>query len=329
MLARRPLSAPEARSVFRGVAAGELSDLQAAALLAALKIRGETGAILEGAALALLEEAVPFPRLGGAVADCCGTGGDGAGTFNISTAVAFVAAEAGLPVVKHGNRASSSRCGSADLLERVGVRIEMSPRRALACLRSCKVTYLHAPACHPAVGRVAAVRRALGTRTVFNLLGPLLNPARPSFRLLGVCAEELVRPMAMALAGLGCEKALVVHGSGLDEVALHGPSTAIRIDGETFTDLTLTPEEAGLDRHPVASLQARGPAESARLCLSVLAGEGPPGPESAVAINAGALLWIAGVEPTLRSGARRAGEILRSGRARSRLDRLVEASRGA
>ena len=328
-LALRELTAKEATALFRRLASGGMDDIQAAALLAAIKTRGESDQVLLGAAEALLEAAVPFPPPAGRHADCCGTGGDGMGTINISTAVAFVAAEAGVPVAKHGNRAVSSRCGSADLLEALGVRIEMPRERALACLEQCGVTYLHAPIYHPAVGKIAAVRRALGTRTIFNLLGPLLNPARPPIRLIGVYSGSLVLPMARALAGLGCEAGLVVHGSGLDEIALHGPTTAARVEDGQVTSLTLTPREAGLRSAPLQALQGGGPEESARWLAELLAGEGASEHMAAVAINTGALLWIAGKASGLREGSRMALEILRSGRARPRLDSLAETSRGS
>lgn len=329
LMARRSLTEEEAAAVFRRLATGDVEPLQAAALLAAFKARGETGEVLVGAAEALLAAAVAFPRPVRDFADCCGTGGDGAGTVNVSTAAMFVAAEGGLPVAKHGNHKVSSRCGSADILRALGAEIAATPRVARRCLDLSGAAYLHAPRYHPAVGRIAAVRRALGTRTVFNVLGPLLNPARPPIRLVGVYSRAMVRPVARALAVLGCRSGLVVHGDGLDEIAIHGPTTAARIEGDRVTPCVITPEEAGLERAPLAALKGGGPEENAAWLAGLLAGKGAREHEAAVAINAGALLHVAGRAGSLREGAATAREILRSGTARHRLEQFVELSHGS
>jgi anthranilate phosphoribosyltransferase len=327
-LSHRHLGEAEIHAAFAGLVGGRLTDVEIAALLAALKVRGQTPAEIAGAARALREAAVPFPRPGHPVADTCGTGGDGAGTVNISTAAAFVAAEGGVAVAKHGNRASSSRCGSADVLEQLGVRLEAPPAVARRCLDRAGICFLFAPAYHPGVRRAVDVRRALRTRTLFNLLGPLANPARPEFQVMGIYDPALLRAAAETLGRLGCRSALVVHGGGLDELALHAPTRGALLRDGRVEDLTLTPEDAGLAPAPLGALAAGEPGEAAAWLEALLDGRGAPAHRDAVALNAGALLWIAGAAPTLRAGAARAREILAGGGAGRRLRLLVETSHG-
>jgi anthranilate phosphoribosyltransferase len=327
-LSRRSLDQAESYATFAELVGGRLSEVEIAALLVALKTRGETPPEIAGAARALREAGVAFPKPPYPVADTCGTGGDGAGTVNVSTAAAFVAAAGGVAVAKHGNRASSSRCGSADLLEAAGVKLDPIPAVARRCLDQVGVCFLFAPAYHPGVRQAMGVRRTLGTRTLFNLLGPLANPAQPEVQVMGIYAAHLVRPAAETLALLGCEAALVVHGSGLDEIALHGPTTAARLAAGVVEDVVLTPEEAGLPRAPVEALRAGEPAAAAGWLADLLAGRGDRVHTDTVALNAGALLWIAGRCATLRAGAERAREILASGSALERLQALVELSHG-
>ncbi|MGE0556455.1 MAG: anthranilate phosphoribosyltransferase [Gemmatimonadales bacterium] len=329
-LATRSLDPRESYTTFAELVDGRLTELEIAALLAALKTRGETPGEIAGAARALRDAAVPFPKPLYPVADSCGTGGDGAGTVNLSTAAAFVAAAAGVRVAKHGNRASSSRCGSADLLEASGVRLDPPPEVARRCLDQAGICFLFAPVYHPGVRRVTSVRRALRTRTVFNLLGPLANPAKPEIQVMGIYARHLVRPAALTLAELGCESALVVHGAGLDELALHGPTTAALLRDGVVTDLEITPEAAGLDRAPIAALAASGgAAEAAAWLRTLLGGDGDPVHRAAVALNAGAMLWIAGLADSLTNGTTYAAELLDGGAGLARLDALREVSHGA
>jgi anthranilate phosphoribosyltransferase len=297
--------------------------------LAALKTRGETPAEIAGAARALREAAVPFPKPAYPVVDTCGTGGDGAGTLNISTAAAFVVAESGLAVAKHGNRAASSRCGSADLLEALGVKLDPAPMVARRCLDRVGLCFLFAPVYHAGVRRATGVRAALKTRTLFNLLGPLANPARPEFQVMGVYDPALCRPMAETLRLLGCQGALVVHGAGLDEIALHGPTKAALLGGDGIEDLVITPEEAGVERAPLTALAGGTPTQNAEWLLRVLAGQASRAHLDAVAINAGAMLWVAGRTSSLREGAALGLEILQSGMAARRIAALVEASHDA
>jgi anthranilate phosphoribosyltransferase len=261
-------------------------------------------------------------------ADSCGTGGDGSATVNISTAVAVVAAEAGLPMVKHGNRSISSKCGSADVLEACGVKIDVSPELAARCLQEERICFLFAPRYHAAMQHAMPVRRALRTRTIFNLLGPLSNPAAPPVQLLGVYDPALCRPMAETLRLLGCTRALVVHGAGLDEIALHGPTQGALLLAGTITDITISPEDAGLHEHPLEALAGGDPQENAAWLLRLLAGEATSAHNEAVAINAGALLWIAGKAKDLAAGAAQALAVIAAGKAKERLVRWGELSHG-
>jgi anthranilate phosphoribosyltransferase len=328
-LSRRGFTGDESFRAFSGMVAGAFTDVEIAALLAALKTRGEHPEAIAGAARALRDAALPFPRPAYAFADTCGTGGDGAHSVNISTAVALVAAELGIPVAKHGNRSVSSRCGSADVLEAAGVRLDPSPALARRCLDEVGLCFLFAPQYHAGVRHAMGVRRALGTRTVFNLLGPLTNPSRPTWQVLGVYDPVYCRPLAETLGLLGCERALVVHGSGLDELALHGPSTAALWREGRVTEFTVTPEAAGLRRHPLEALRGGGPEENAEWLRRMLGGDGEPAHVDAVALNAGALAWIAGRTAGLAEGVAAAKDAVAAGGAARRLVRWAELSHRA
>jgi anthranilate phosphoribosyltransferase len=328
-LSRRSLTREESTTAFQLLLAGEYSEIEVAAVLVALKTRGETPEVMAGAVEALLQAALSFPRPGYGYADCCGTGGDGASTVNISTAAAFVAAELGIPIAKTGNRSVSSRCGSADVLERLGVRLDPSPEVGRRCLDELGICFVFAPQYHPGVRHIAAVRRALGVRTVFNLVGPIANAARPPWQMMGIYDPALCEAAVRTLQLLGREVALVVHGSGLDEVALHGPTTGVLLQGGEIRQVTITPEEAGLTPAPVEALAGSGPEENAAWLLGLLEGKGRPAPADAVALNAGVLAWATGMAPTLRQATRMARQALDGGGAAVRLGRLAERSHGA
>ncbi len=323
-LSHRSLSERESYRTFTDILDGAMSDIEIAALLAAMKTRGETADEITGAALAILAQARPFPQPAYPVADTCGTGGDGLGTINVSTAAAFVAAAGGVPVAKHGNRATSSRTGSADVLEALGLDLEASPDTTRRALDRARVCFLFAPAYHPGIRKAATVRRTLRTRTVMNLLGPLVNPVRPAWQVMGVYAPHLVRPIAQTLQRLGVTAALVVHGSGLDEIALHGPTTAALVRDGRITDLVLTPEDARLPRAPISELAGGGPAESAVWLRQVLEGRAPPAHTNSVALNAGALFWVAGVADSLAAGAHLASGIITAGAGAKHLELLLK-----
>lgn len=328
-LSRRHLSREETAATFGHLMGGGYSDIEIAALVAALKARGESPEEIAGAAAALRSAARPFPRPDYPFADTCGTGGDGTGTINVSTAAMLVAAELGIPIAKHGNRSVSSLSGSADVLERLGVRLDPDPDLARRCLDDVGVCFLFAPLYHAGVRHAMPVRKTLATRTIFNLLGPLANPSRPAFQLLGVYDPSLCVPLARTLGLLGVESALVVHGGGLDEVALHAPTTAALWRDGRVTELELTPEEAGLRRQPIEALRGGEPSVNAELLRALFEGRGAAAHRDAVALNAGALAWIAGLAPTLGDGAALALEALASGRVARRLADWASLSHGA
>ncbi len=326
LCAGEDLTAEEAAAAFGRVVAGELSEIEISALVVALKGKGERPAEIAGAAAALRAAALPFDRPAGIVADTCGTGGDGQHTVNVSTAGAFVAAELGVAVAKHGNRSVSSRCGSADALETCGVKIDADPALAARCLREVGICFLMAPQYHRGIGHAMPVRRTLKTRTIFNLLGPLVNPAAPSHQVMGVYAPEYCAPLAETLGLLGLERALVVHGSGLDELALHGETTAALWEEGAVRELTLSPEDAGVARAPIEALRGGEPEENARWLREVLAGGASEPQRAAVALNAGALAWIAGRAGDLREGVAQALEAMAQGGPARRLEQLAALS---
>src|SRR6476646_8143594 len=238
------LSRADSQSLFETIVEGRLEQPLMAAAFVALKLRGETADELIGAATALRSAARAFPSPDYLFADSCGTGGDFSGSINVSTAAGIVAAACGLPVVKHGNRSFTSRCGSADVLEALGAKLDVSPPASRQNLDETGFCFLLAPHYHPGIAHAGPVRRALKVRTIMNLLGPCLNPARPGIQLLGVADPKLLRPIAETLRALGVEKALVVHGSVLDEIALHGFTRAISLEAGELQDFEITPEQA-------------------------------------------------------------------------------------
>ncbi len=322
------LGRSESRALFETIVEGRLAEPLMAAAFVALRLRGETSDELIGAAIALRNAARPFPSPDYLFADSCGTGGDFSGSINVSTAAAFVAAACGLPIVKHGNRSFTSKCGSADVLEALGGRLDLSPLESRDILDQTGFCFLLAPLYHPGIAHAGAVRRALKVRTVMNLLGPCLNPARPRIQLLGVADPKQLRPIAETLHALGVEKALVVHGSGLDEVALHGFTRAIQLQDGGFEELEITPEQAGLRRIAVDRIVGGSPTQNAARLSRLLAGDGGEADEGIVALNAGALLMTSGIAADLHRGVAMALDSIRSGQAAAILERFVEASRG-
>lgn len=322
------LRSQDSHHLFAALVSGRLAEPEIAALLIALRMKGETADELIGAARALGDAALAFERPDYLFADSCGTGGDRSGTINLSTAVAFVVAAAGLPVAKHGNRSISSKCGSADVLERLGVRLDPSPALSRRALDEAGICFLFAPQYHPGLRHAGPVRRALKVRTVMNLLGPCVNPSRPDVQLLGVADAAMLETVAATLLGLGVSRAIVVHGSGLDEVALHGTTEAIRIERGAATRITLMPEQAGLERAPLGKLAGGGPEENADRLKSLLMGNGSGAEVDAVALNAAVLLMTAGLAQDLTDGAGLARETLASGEPYRRLQALAEISNG-
>ncbi|SMF64878.1 anthranilate phosphoribosyltransferase [Allosphingosinicella indica] len=317
-----------ASHLFTALVAGALSETAIAAMLVALRLQGETAPVLIGAARALRAADAPFPRPDYLFADSCGTGGDGSGSINVSTAAALVAAAAGLPVAKHGNRSFTSRCGSADVLETLGAKLDVDASVSRRALDQAGFCFLFAPLYHPGLRHAGPVRRALKVRTVMNILGPCVNPAEPRVQLLGVADRTLLVPVARTLAALGVQRALVVHGSGLDEVALHGETEAARLqDGEIET-IFLYAEDVGIEPRPMDAIAGGGPEENAARLKALLDGKGSAAEADVVALNAGALLMTAGIAADFPAGVRLAADVLASGAAGRTLAAFVEAVRG-
>jgi anthranilate phosphoribosyltransferase len=323
LLAGRALTRAQARAAMGAVLDGAATDGQVGAFLAALRVRGETVPEIVGFAEALRSRAKSVKIKRAPLLDTCGTGGDGSGTFNISTTVAFIAAGAGAAVAKHGNRAVSSRSGSADVLEALGVRTGLTPAAAARCVESLGVGFLFAPSHHPGVARVGPVRRQLGARTVFNLLGPLANPAGASRQLMGVYSVALVRPVAEALRALGGERALVVSSrDGLDEMSLSSATVVARLSGGRVAVEEVSPESAGFKRRPLSALAGGDAKRNAKILRAVLSGA-PGAPREACLFNASAALQAAGLAKSWREGAALAAESIGSGRALAALDALA------
>lgn len=324
--ARRPLTETEAAEAMRVIMRGEATPAQIAGLALALTVRGETVGELTGMATAAQEFATPV-RLDGDVLDTCGTGGDGLNTFNISTAAAIVAAACGVRVAKHGNRSASSACGSADVLEELGVRIDLGPDEAAACLEEAGITFLFAPVFHPAFRHTAAPRRELGTRTVFNLLGPLCNPSGARLRTLGVPDAGLVEPMTEVLGRLGVTRALVFHSEdGMDELSTGAPAYVAELHDGKRTHYRFDPTALGLRPARPTDLTGGDRTANAAVIRGVLAGE--PGPaRDVVLLNTAAALRAAGTAGTWQDGLRIAAASVDTGAAAALLERWVRASR--
>lgn len=289
----RPLDSGTAADAFDRILGADLADADIAAFLLVLSERGETPDEIAAAAQVLRARmrAVEAPEN---AIDVCGTGGDGSHSLNVSTAVAFVVAACGVPVAKHGNRGASSRSGTADVLEALGWRPDQPPARVEAALRETGIAFLFAQAHHPALARVAPIRRALGRRTIFNLLGPLANPARVKRQMIGVFAPVWVQPVAQAAMTLGAEAVLAVHGGGLDEIAVHAESTLVRGSTDGLSTEHFTPEAHGLARHPREAIAGGDPAENAAELRALFDGRGRPAYRDIVLANAAAALTVAG-----------------------------------
>ena len=318
----RDLSQETAQRAMEFIMTGEATPAQLAAFLTALRMKGETVDEITGFAKAMREAAVPV-NVDGPVIDTCGTGGDGSGSYNISTASAIVAAAAGVRVAKHGNRSASSKCGSADVLEALGVRIAVTPEQAQRCLDKVGIAFLFAQAFHPAMRHVAPVRSELGIRTVFNILGPLANPAKATRQVLGVADAELAPKMAGILQQLGVEKALVVHGAdGLDEISLSGPTLVYEVDGDEIKQYAVSPEELGLPTADRSALAGGDKETNAEILRALFRGESGPKRDALLA-NAAAALYVGGKTTSLIEGVRAAAEVIDSGAVLRKLDEFV------
>jgi anthranilate phosphoribosyltransferase len=321
---RQDLSEQEMTDVMRTIMTGGATPAQIGGFLVGLRMKGETVAEISAAARVMRELAsgVAIGELPHAV-DIVGTGGDASGTFNVSTASMFVAAAAGCHVAKHGNRSVSSRSGSADVLEAAGIRLDLTPEQVAQCVREAGVGFMFAPGHHAAMKHAIGPRREMGIRTLFNVLGPLTNPAGVPNQLLGVFSEALLEPLAEVLQRLGSRHVMVVHSrDGLDEISIGDKTEVAELKDGAIRRYTIWPEEFGLQRAPVSEITVQGPEESLALIRSVL--EDHPGPaRDIVLLNAGAAIYCAGVAEDLAAGVEKARQAIASGEARNRLDRLV------
>jgi anthranilate phosphoribosyltransferase len=282
----------EAEAVFNQVMRGEVSEIALSALLIALKMKTESADEIAGAASAMINNAKFFPRPDYAFSDIVGTGGDGHNTINVSSAAAVVAASCGVKVAKHGNRSVSSKSGSSDLFAAFGLKLDMDPDTARHCLDEVNLCFLAAPAYHLGVKFAMPVRLALKTRTLFNILGPLANPAKPTHSVLGVYTPALLNKYAQTLVKLGHQHAYVVHGSGLDELALHGTSQIVEVNRGQVLQSEVSPADFGLSRYPLHAIEGGEPQENRKLIADVFNGEGKPAHTAAIAMNAAALIKL-------------------------------------
>lgn len=299
----------ETHEIFQALLKGEMNEASISALLIALKCKGETPQEIAGAAQAM-REACDFPDLAFETMDCCGTGGDGSNTINVSTIVSFVLAAAGVKVVKHGNRSVSSKSGSADVLEKLGIPLAQDPQLAIKALESVNFCFLFAPHFHSGVKYAMPVRKSLSTRTVFNLLGPLVNPAQPKFQMMGVYDASLCKPLAETLQQLGCERALVVNGQGLDEITITGTTHAAFAAEGKVTEMTIDPKDVGLPVFVLSEIKGADAEYNTQRLLAILKGNGSAAENAVVALNAGTALWINNNAPTWQDGYQQACDLL-------------------
>ena len=317
------LGRDEMHEVFGEVMDGRASDVQKSTLLVALRMKGETADEITGAAMAMRERVTPLTVDRDRIIDTCGTGGDGRGTFNVSTVAALVAAGAGASVAKHGNRAVSSSCGSADVLAALGVNIDLDAARMSDVLRRAGISFLFAPKLHPAMGAVAAIRRELGVRTIFNVLGPLTNPAFARRQVLGVYSLHLVDVLARVLLALGADHAMVVHSrDGLDEISISAATHVAEVRDGVLHSYELTPEEIGVSRYSLSELAGGDARENARIAREILSGGNGARTEIVVA-NAGAALYVSGAAASIAEGVSMARETIASGAGMAKLQELV------
>lgn len=322
------LSSGDAEAAFDAMMSGEATSGQIGAFLMALRVRGETVDEITAGAKIMRSKAVQVLAPANAI-DTCGTGGDASGTYNISTAASFAVAACGVPVAKHGNKALSSKSGSAEVLEKLGVKLDIGPDQIRRCIDEAGIGFMFAPAHHSAMKHVGPTRAELGTRTIFNLLGPLSNPAGAKFQVVGVFDDKWVEPLAHVLKNLGSMRVWVMHGSdGLDELTTTGPSRVAELKDGNVSTFEVTPEEVGLPRAAAADLKGGDPDENTAALRRLLDGE-TGAYRDIVALNAAASLVVASKAPTLKDGVQMAGDAIASGAAKAALDKLVAVSNEA
>jgi anthranilate phosphoribosyltransferase len=321
------LTSEEAEAVMTEIMDGKATPAQFGAFVTALRLKGETVDEITGFARVMRSKAQPL-NLRRDVVDTCGTGGDGSGTFNVSTAAALVVAGAGQPVAKHGNRAASSKCGSADVLAELGVKVDLSAGQVEECIEQANIAFMFAPVFHPAMKFAIGPRREIAIRTVFNILGPLTNPAHPRFQVLGISDPRLIENMARALAGLGAKHALVVHGEGgLDEMSLNGPTIVCELREGWTSRYELSPQDVGLKPAPIEAVLGGDVATNAAILRSILGGE-KGARRDIVLLNAGAALYAAEKARKIREGVEMAAHSIDSGAAGEALEQLIAVTNG-
>ncbi|WP_251360046.1 anthranilate phosphoribosyltransferase [Kangiella sp. TOML190] len=320
------LSLQQATSSFDQLLTGQLEVPQVAAMLAALKTKGESVDEIAGAAKALRRQAVAFPQRDYLVSDCCGTGGDGLNTINVSTLVAFVASSLGIKLVKHGNRSVSSKCGSSDLMQALNINTHLTPQQSKDLLDATNFCFLFAPDYHQGVKHVMPVRQSLKTRTIFNLIGPLANPAHADIQLLGVYDKKYCLPFAQILKILGAKKALIVNGSGLDEIAVHDTTDAVLLDNGKISKLTISPLTLGIHKHSLEDIQVSSLDDNLQAGIRLLKGQAPQPHLDMVAANCGALLYLNDRVGSIKDGLAMAKEQILSGKVYQHVETIRELS---
>lgn len=323
LIRKEDLSEAEMVQATNIIMEGQASQAQIGSFLTALRLKGETVNEIVGAAKVMREKALKVKYEAPVVIDTCGTGGDGSNTFNISTTAAFIVAAAGIPVAKHGNRAMSSRCGSADLLEALGIKVDLSPERVEECIKEAGIGFLFAPAFHSAMKHVVGPRRELGFRNIFNVLGPLTNPAGANCQLLGVYDPNLTEVLAEVLQRLGVKRAMVVHGGGgLDELSLEGVNKVSFLKDDAIETFSLRAEDVGLEPVSNQLLKGEKPSDNAKLTEKILNGSEQGAPLAVVLLNAAAALMVAGEVSDFKAGITMARQLITNGRAYEKLQQL-------
>lgn len=319
----------QAIEVFTPLTVGEYDDIHIAALLTHIRTRGETFADVAGAARAFIKAGRPFPVTGKGLMDTAGTGGDGANTINVTTGASLVASAGGVKMVKHGNRSVSSKSGSADVLEALGIPLDLDPDRAVRQLEASNFTFLFAPAYNPAVAHVQPVRKGLGVSTLFNTMGPLLSPGRPEFQIMGIANPEQGQLIAEVFKDLGRTRTLVVHGAGTDEIAVHGTTQVWELRDGTISHYKLTPEDLGISRHDLSDLAGGNGEENAKALRAVFAGTGKPAHHDAIVATAGAMFYLNGTTGTIQDGVAHANQLIQDGTVAAWLKKHEEANYGS
>ncbi len=323
LVEKKDLSGEEAKQVMADIMSGRCTPSQIGSFLTALRLKGETVEEIAAFAYVMRDKAIKIPVTGSEnLIDTCGTGGDAKGTFNISTITAFVAAAAGAKVAKHGNRAASSKCGSADVLEQLGVNLDITPEKAGECIEKIGIGFLFAPKLHAAMKHAIGPRKEIGIRTVFNILGPLTNPAGAAHQLLGVYDSSLTETMASVLRALGCKRALVVHGDdGLDEITTTARTKVSELKDGNVSSYYIDPADMGMESAAIEDLEGGTPEDNAKIALSILKGE-KGHKRDIVIINSAAALYVAGIADTIKEGIEKASAIIDSGKALEKLNQL-------